>query len=61
MSLLLYALAAVYILGVTSVASIGFYDESRVRNPDYGAVVKIALLWPWYIFVVRTYNWFQNR
>jgi hypothetical protein len=49
MSLLLIALAVVYILGAVFVAGIGFGDELDARNPEYGFVVWVALLWPYYL------------
>jgi len=49
MSLLLTIVAAVYVLGVVFVAGIGFGDEMSARNAEYGFVVQVAVLWPYYL------------
>jgi hypothetical protein len=60
-SLLLIALSILYAVGFIAVLSIGLYDESSRRNPEYSMAFKFAILWPWYLLIVRTYNWFRNR
>lgn len=49
MSLLLTALGIIYAIGAVFVAGIGFGDEMSARNPEYGFVIKVAVLWPYYL------------